>query len=389
MSASPPDPKSNSIFQPSFLLLLVAQGAFGLAWSVFLLAPKFMSEELGASAVEIGRVAAAANVAAALAIPIVGWSLDRVGRRPAFGVGAVLCAAAAVGYAGVAGVGVMLYLVHILWGLSFVAAFNAGCAMVADRAPPQKLGQALGVFGAANIVMNAVASLGTEALVVTVGWDGVDLAAAGVALVAAACVRWMPREPSLASSVVSGTPFDPGFDGPLVRVVLASLAWGFAFGTVTVFFQPFMLDQGVADLGPFFVGFAAAAVFVRVMLGHLLDGLGFRRVAIGALLLYGVVTFAMRWLTGPTLAVFGALIGLAHGFAQPSLAALIVQGRPPQRRGTVLAYTTGGFMAGSALGVGLLGLVAEFAGFPTVFAIGGLVAILGIVGLLSPELDRR
>ena len=61
--------------------LLVLQTMFGLAYSAFILLPKFLKTEFGASAWEIGAVAAMFGLATTLVTPFAGVWVDRFGRR--------------------------------------------------------------------------------------------------------------------------------------------------------------------------------------------------------------------------------------------------------------------------------------------------------------------
>lgn len=368
------------LLQPTFLLLVAAQGAFGLAWSVFMLVPKYMSESLGADPAAIGRVSSLANVAAIASIPFVGWALDRFGRHATFALGSALIVLQACAFAVIEDVGPLLYGAQMLWGIAFVMAFNAGNAMVVDVVPPAHLGHALGVFGVANIVMNAVASVVVEGVVGTLGWPTTLAGASLFGALALVLSRWMPR--SSGASLPGETSHERVVSRDLLFLWLSSLTWGVAYATVMVFFQPFLLQQGVPHVSRFFIGFAGGAVFVRLALGQWVDRFGGRRIAAASLLLYGLATLSLPAMSGATMSLFGAWVGVAHGFLHPALSAVAVAGRPARIRGTLLAYTTGSFMLGSALGSGVLGSVAEQAGFERVFFLGGIIALAGVLPLL-------
>ena len=63
--------------------------------------------------------------------------------------------------------------------------FNGVVTLAADLAPPKKLGQAIGLCGAASIVANAVAPMIAEPIADNRGWGWVFLLAGGAALVTA------------------------------------------------------------------------------------------------------------------------------------------------------------------------------------------------------------
>lgn len=386
MSAMPQTPSTSSLWHPTLVLLVVAQAAFGLAWSVFLLVPKFMSEALKADPAAIGRVTASSYVAAIVSIPLVAWVLGRFGRRSVFAWGAILCAAQACAFVLVDDVGPMLYGAQVVWGLAFVLSFNAGNAMVVDHVPAHRMGEALGIFGAANILMTAVASTGVEAVVGDLGWTATFVGSSAFACLAWLLAFWMPRD--RVHEPVSGAGRPPLLDAPLLRLAMVEVTWGLAYATITVFFQPFVLSQGVRDVSGFFVGFASSAVAVRLFLGRWIDRFGRRRTACAAMVLYAAAAVSLPAMTGETMLVFGAWIGLAHGLLHPALSSLAAGGRPFHQRGGVFAVMTGGFMLGSAIGTGALGRLVQGASDPTVFVVAGLVLLVGLVFVLPGPLGR-
>ncbi|MBT8469607.1 MAG: MFS transporter, partial [Deltaproteobacteria bacterium] len=139
-----------------FLLLLAAVSLFGFSWSFYLILPKFFAAELGMDAAGIGRAVAVEGLTAVAATPLVGWLVDRYGRRPWLTLGNVMMAATGAIYLFVDHEGPLLYLAQMCWGLGMVMGFNAAGTMTADIAPSGRMAQALGLFGAANLGMNAV-----------------------------------------------------------------------------------------------------------------------------------------------------------------------------------------------------------------------------------------
>src|SRR6187397_2800345 len=64
-----------------FLRVVAFQVAVGFGFSAYFLLPKYLATELHASPSTIGAVTAVALCAVVLVAPVVGWSLDRYGRR--------------------------------------------------------------------------------------------------------------------------------------------------------------------------------------------------------------------------------------------------------------------------------------------------------------------
>jgi MFS family permease len=229
----------------------------------------------------------------------------------------------------------------------------------------------LGIFGASNVAMNAIAPAIGEPLASAMGWRFVFALAGAVgvcALLLALRIRDVKEPLDAKSSIAVGTG-----RGHFALFLLCMGATGAAFAVAFAFYQPFALSLGMHEVRDFFIGFAASVVVARVALGSLPDRLGRKRCAVAALALYAVVEIGMSRLAPGTLLLYGALLGCAHGFFYPALNALAVEGSDRRDRGKVLTYMNGGFQVGYTLGVLAFGWLAERAGYPTIFVLGGLI----------------
>ena len=162
---------------------------------------------------------------------------------------------------------------------------------------------------------------------------------------------------------------------------VCSAANGAAFGVMFTFTQPFALSLGADRVSSFFIGYTLTALSIRLFLRNLVDVWGRRRVAFGALSLYGLVTCMTSQLRPNLLFVAGAALGLAHGFLYPAINALAVEGVPRARRGAVMSYFFSCFNTGFALWVLGFGVVAKTYGYPVVFVATGLLAWLALAFL--------
>jgi MFS family permease len=365
--------------------VVIAQLTYGLCWSTFLLLPKFMTLELGAGPSEIGLVSAIPGSTAALAVPFVGRLIDRAGRRPLIATGAALAALTAFGFTAVDRVGPLLYFLQLSYGLSFVLTFNAAGTLAADLAPPERMSQVLGVFGASNVITNAIAPAIGEPLASAVGWHAVFASAGVVGIVAVLLSLRIRERPSSGSS----DPPRPGGGGDWVvrRYALAMCAQGAAFSVAFAFYQPFALSLGMHEVRDFFIGFALSVLFARVGLGSVPDRFGRRRVAVISLALYAAAEIGMSRLAPGTLALYGALLGLGHGFFYPAVNALAVERTRRSERGKVMTFLNGGFQVGYTLGVLSFGALAERTGYPTIFVLGGFVVAAAAVMLARTPAD--
>jgi MFS family permease len=379
-----PTTNPQSLWSRGFFAVICTQMAFNYAVSTFLLLPKYLATELGASASDIGRVNAIPGLVAVLTVPFVGGFLDRVGRRPLMAAGAILACVYSLAWIGVDRLSPAVYGLQALAGLSWMLAFNGSSTLVTDHAPPERLSQAIGVFGAANISMNALAPAIAEPTAAHFGWGaafGLAAAAAALSLGLSRLVQ-EPARPSGASSTSSADfAATLAVARRLLPYVIAMTSCGAAFGAVFTFYQPCVIAQGAKHVSTFFVGFMLAAVATRLGLGSLADRVGRRRVALRAFVLYALVVLAMTQLSPGRLLWFGLAFGSAHGFFYPALNALALERTHAGERGRAMTLVNGSFHLGNTTSVVTFGWVAHAYGYQLVFVLASVVACFGVVAL--------
>jgi predicted MFS family arabinose efflux permease len=258
--------------------------------------------------------------------------------------------------------------------------------MVAAMAPPSRLAHAIGLTGAAGLVMNAAAPAIAEPLAEAVGYRPVFLLVVAAGLAGAALARRLPDDPPGAAAAAGPAP--PGSAAPsggrggqVPAALLGAFGVaGLSFSVMFTFLTPFALERDVTVMRPFFVAYTVAALAVRLLGARIADRFGHRTVTAVALVWYGAVV-ALVGVAGPThLVVIGVAFGLAHGAVFPAAMAMLLDGSVPAHRARQLALANGSMNLGY-VAVLLVGIVAEHAGYPVVFVAAGL-ATLGVAALL-------
>jgi predicted MFS family arabinose efflux permease len=358
-----------------FLLLLATVSFFGFSWSFYLILPKFFATELGMDAAGIGRAVAVQGLAAVAITPLVGWLVDRYGRQPWLIFGNVMLGLTGVLYLFVDHDGPLLYLAQMCWGIGMVMGFNAAGTMTVDIAPSDRMAQALGLFGAANLGMNAVSPTLGEILADSTGWGGVFVASAAAGLLVALLSTRLHEPPR--HHPQQHEPRRPIFAWPLSQVYAATFVMTAAFTALFTLHQPFALELGVTELRSFFIGFAMVALAVRLIGGGLIDRFGVLRSSLVAFCLYSVVPPMLGFLGPDHLFAVGAMMGLAHGIAYPAVTALAIERADASSRGMVVSIVHGAFNGGNAFFAYTLGLVAAEWSYDVVFWTAGAVTLTG------------
>jgi MFS family permease len=388
---------SATILTTAFLTASAANFLFFTGLAGFVLLPLHL-RRLGATEGELGLIMACYSATAIFAQPVVGAWVDRGGRRAFLVTGAILTSGVALLFAAVPAALGLFPLLRALQGVAFSVFFIANFTVVVDLVPPDRRGQALGIFGISGLVSGAVGPALGELLVRTSGFRGLFLAAAALPLLAAAIsarLRLPPAPPPVAAR--------EGLPG-LLRGILSAprlpMALGTAFGlgqgVMFTFFPTYAADLGVRWVGLFAVAYSTAALGVRASASSLADTVGRRAVIIpamalqaGATALLAIVGLLARSVgipAGPLLALAGLIAGAAHGLLYPALTALVVDVTPPERRGRMVGVFMAFILLGQAGGAAGFGYLAHAVGYGPMFAI--LCLVLAGASALAFRLER-
>lgn len=374
---------SSRLFTPRFVLALGLQFFFGLGFSSFLLLPKYLAQQHHAGPELIGRMVAAGPIASVAVMFLLARYIDRTSRHWLLALGSALVFTSSLGFASGPEVGASMYALRALQGAAFTVYLSAMTSVVADLAPPARLGQAISLQGAAMLSTNAIAPAIAESVAAAFGWTWVFAGSAvfsGAAAAGALLLRER-REAPASRSAAHGL-LSSGY----LRAVYACVVIGICFGTVVTFYQPLALSLGIRDLSDLFVGYTLTAFGVRVALSGWLDRFGRKSVAITAASLYVLVVFLTGSLREGWLFPLGLGLGLAHGTLWPALSALAIESVGAGARGAALTYLMGSFNVGmvtSTLGFG--GIASHFGYRVAFFLAAGFGA--SSVGVLS-RLER-
>lgn len=370
---------------PWALLAACCLGMFAASSSGTTRAPFLidMARDLEASLPLVANLMAITSVAWGIASLFAGAGSDRWGRRP-FLIGGPLCLA--------------LCMVGLSTSASFLeaaawSALGGGCAgaftgvLMAEasaRTMDRQRGRALGWVMAGQsltllVGVPAAAWIGTY-----VGWRGVNLCVAGLAVFAALCLFLTTLRP-VDGPRAAGAPrptFRAAMSGPVMRLLVMGTAERICYGLTAVYFATFLQTTYNLSLGevalPLAI-FALGNILGTVLGGQMADRLRDRLLtfagamfgsAVAALVLFG-------WTPGLFASValgFGYV--LVNAIARPSLMAAMAN-VPDEVRGTVLGLNVTSASVGW-LGAAALGgwMMAEFgfAGF------GPLAAGIAVAG---------
>ncbi len=144
----------------------------------------------------------------------------------------------------------------------------------------------------------------------------------------------------------------------------------------------------IETLGPIFAAGLIGMLLGSIGLGMLSDRIGRRPVLIGALLSFGLFTFATAFAPSVAGLLAGRLLaGLGLGGVMGNAIALASELSPARRRATILMALSCGFTGGAIAGGLLSAVLIPVAGWRSVFMVGGALPLLisALMAAMLPE----
>jgi MFS family permease len=365
-----------SLFTRPFLFICLATGCFYLSFYFILPVMPLYVASLGGTSSQIGLIIGLFAAMAMLMRPPAGWLIDTRGTRPILLTGMAIFLLASLGYIATRTVRPILAL-RLFHGMGMGLFPTAATVVIAELAPRERRGEAMGWFGITNSIGLILGPVLGPAVAAGLGFPTLFLLAAAVAGLGLGCVVVVPAGERRA--VPSRLP-RPGdlFSAAAVLPSLILLLLYIPYGMVLAFIPLVATTRGLENPGLFYAVFAVAMLLVRAKAGQMSDRLGRKAVILpgmiataGSLVVLGITTGPIGVLTG------GAILGLGFGTAQPALMALTADRVRAAERGKAMGtfYTAWELgIASGALGAGWLLNVTDFA---TLSLICALVPVAG------------
>ena len=377
--------------------------------------PLYFTDQ-GVDLATLGLVIAAWPAARLIGEPIFGWLADRTARVPLMVVGLVLAGIFTVLPLAVSGP-VAFIVLRAMVGLATAIYDPAARGYVTDATPPERRGEAFGLYGAAQmgglLLGPAIGAIGADRL----GGIGFVFVFAGLAAVIAAIpvallvresgqrthpapsldtTEFPPDSPSISRRAAAAVVADRGFlidptapgrllNRGLIAALVITAGGNFAAGTYDVIWSLFLqgLGASLGMIGLTFAMFGLPILILSPMAGRLVDRRGsFAFIIVGSVL-PAIVGLLYTRLSDPTLAIPLILIE-STGFAllNPALYAVVAANSPPGRSSTAqgifgAAGTVGFIVASLVAGV----LAAEDILYP-LYLFSGVISLSLVVGLL-------
>lgn len=364
-------------------ILLCAVNFFMFAGFFVLLPtlPIYVVEELEGREDQVGLIIGVFTLTAVLVRLPSGIWLDQWGRKRIMILSLALFVVATSTYLAAFSL-VFLLLLRLFHGAAFGISTTAVATVVADRLPLSRRGEGMGIFGTSSMLAMIVGPALGMALLQYGSYSLLFLAGTGLAILAflfSHPIRYPIGESPPEKEKVRGlkrwietraVPYSVSLVGPAI-----------VYGGVVSFISLYAIELGDPRMaGGYFVVYALTLVLSRVVSGKIYDRLGPDYAVLPGYLFYLAGLIALGFAEGPVLFYTGAgLIGLGYGAIQPSVQALIIGAVPAKRRGAATATYLIAIDTGIGLGSFVMGLVAGWWGYRSIFPAGGLFVLMSMI----------
>jgi len=363
------------ILTRDFVFVCLAGGGFFASFMLLLAVLPLYLRDLGGSDSQVGLVIGIFAISALFPRPFIGREIDRGGSKRFMLAGAAVFILSSFLYLLASSIPI-LFAVRIIHGIGMALFTTAAFALIADLAPENRRGEALGIWGTVPTMASAVAPFFGLMIRERSGDATVFIVSACLAGASLLFVTFM-RDPhkvhdpdAAAAGLIEKSVFFPA-------ILVISMTW--VFGAVSSFVLLFADERNIANAGLYFTASAGAVVISRIFGGKLSDQYGRWAVIIPSMGLMGVgVAILSQSNSLLTLLIGASVIGFAFGGGFPALSALAVDLAPPGRRGAAMGTFSASFEVGIGAGAMVMGVVAALAGYSSMFLIGAALPLCGM-----------
>ena len=366
-------------------------------------------ENFGATNQEVGWVMAAFAIGLLGLRPHMSQFIDSRGRKPALLIGIIVIAIAPLLYLAVGlfpnvlislptghsvkSAILLMAAARAFHGISIAAFATAYTTSVADMAPPHQRGELIGYMSLASPVGMALGPALGGFLEGSFTFAFLVMTALGVIGTLCVLIAKEPSHPAANRDVqdpVAATAINanrkPAFwllllSAPIRTPAIILFMVGTAFGTMVAFVPLHVRQMGIeVNIGLIYTVSAIASFSVRALAGKASDQLGRGRFISTGLIFYSLAMLTLSISdSAPMLLLAGGFQGLGSGTLIPIIAALMADRSNPSERGITFGLCLTGFDLGIALAGPAMGRIADFSSYPIVFAIAGLMTLLGLL----------
>lgn len=363
------------VWTRDFTLLWTANFLMAVSfYSLLPAVPSYAVKFLGAEKSQVGYTTGIFTLTAIMIRPLVGYTLDSIGRKSVFLLALGLFSLFTMTYYLASTLALMLAF-RLLHGLSWGMITTGGGTVAADLVPTARRGEGLGYFGMSMTLAMAVGPM--LGLKITENDQyGRLFGAASVLGALALAIAFLVVYPRV-QPIKSALSLKNFFEGRVIPVAVVMFLAMTTYGGIVTFVALYSAEVGIANGGLFFLAYALAMTLFRPLAGKMMDRLGPVPVLISGLLLLMAgflvlsASHGLLWFMASAV-----LLGLGNGNVMPTLQTMAVNLVEPQRRGVANSI----FFSSTDLGIGIgsvaLGWLADLTSLSAMYLACALILVI-------------
>ena len=374
--------------RPALAVILASATLTIMAGSVIAPVLNIMREGLGAAPSSVGVIITTHGLFMALASPLMGSLIDRVGAR-----GPYIASLVAYGIAGGSGLFIgsfwVLLVSRAFLGIALAGVFTAINVLILDMYEGPERNRYMGWRGTAQSLGGVIWPVLGGALG-AVSWHmpfGVYTLAIPIGIAAAAAIPPTPPHPTKAAGERADSVLRIFCESSLLWLIYGLMFTGSVLLYVIVIFMPQLLETfGITStlrIGLFITAMTASAGAVSFIYGHIRSRFAYRWIVLMSVALWTAAFGSLSLARGSSAVIISvALFGVSQGLVMPTVMVWIGDVVPSSYRGRFSSYLgTFGFI-GQFLSPILFAPVLLSVGLRGVFTAGAAVSAAWLVLVL-------
>ncbi len=392
--------QNDKLWTKSFIKIMIVSFMVSIAMNMTMITLPLYGQHIGGSKSLAGFITAIFTLSALLFRPGFGNLLDSKGRKPVLVIGVFIFFISIVSYNFAYLIFILLFF-RFIQGIGFSGHSTAAGTIVADIVPVKRLAEGIGYFGIANTLGSAVGPSTGLFIIKYFNYNILFIISAvlsSIALLIAFLINYEKEEKpykktieknkldskdteDISNNLSKGIVF---FEKTALPTSLVLFFVALTVGSIMTFLPMYALNQGIEDIGIFFIIYAFALLLTRIKMGKLVDKYGATPVIIPGLLVACigliVLAFAESLISFLIVAI---LYGFGFGTVYPTLNATMVRLCPPLRRGTGNATFFSAMDIGVGLGSIIWGYISELFGFTYVYLGAAICIVFSLIFYLT------
>lgn len=345
------------IYNAQFLLVCMSSLLFSASFNMLIPELPAYLTSLGGGEYK-GLIVALFTLTAGISRPFSGRLTDTVGRVPIMAFGSIVCVICGFLYPVLTTISGFLFL-RLIHGFSTGFKPTATAAYVADIAPPERWGEAMGMHGLAFSIGMAIGPAIGSYISLYYSIDVLFYTSSAFALLSILILMNMKETLKEREKFRFSLLKISRNDIITFEVLPAGLVTFMAYanyGAILTLIPDWTGHLGFTNKGIFFMIFTVASLVVRFVAGRASDKYGRVRVITIGLMMLSVSLVAIGFATTALALIVGAVIfGLAQGVLSPAINAWTIDMSHPSHRGKAMATMYIALEAGIGLGALMAG----------------------------------